>query len=275
MIYSLYANLQQLPVPSHKEIEEEEDDDDVKSQGSSIVDVKDIGGDINKSTKQKIDDFLALPQLSGPSKQKSSTWNNAPSTSNLLSQSLLQRREWAKQFNLENKVLYDLFSEFQSMMNIAKTECEGTNNNKMRQKSPISEVLPIDPSQKMSTLHKAKMLSKMQNADEDNVQAKQSCHPLGLDVPLVVFKKYCKAVKTMKPSLVDKFLHSLGIEIGGIRPRVSFEIFLQLCCLLKFKSSTKDQYIDFFVGCFDPYNRGVVKMEDFESTMDCLFKDQF
>ena len=73
---------------------------------------------------------------------------------------------------------------------------------------------------------KNKMLSQMQNLDEDSAYNKQSMHPLGLDVSLQVFKKYCKAVKSMKPALVDKFLHSLGIEIAGVHPRVSFEIFL-------------------------------------------------
>ena len=40
----------------------------------------------------------------------------------MLSQSLLQRREWAKKYNFTNKVLFDLYSEFMSMMEIGRKE---------------------------------------------------------------------------------------------------------------------------------------------------------
>lgn len=46
-------------------------------------------------------------------------------------------------------------------------------------------------------------------------------------------------------------------------------------CLLNFFSSTKDQYIDFFAGIFDPYTRGIVAKADYEYSVECLFKDQF
>ena len=46
-------------------------------------------------------------------------------------------------------------------------------------------------------------------------------------------------------------------------------------CLLKFHSATKEQYIDFFIGCFDPYKRGSANREEIDYTMECLFKDQF
>jgi hypothetical protein len=44
---------------------------------------------------------------------------------------------------------------------------------------------------------------------------------------------------------------------------------------LNFFSSTKEQYIEFFAGIFDPFKRGIVAMEDYEYSIDCLFKDQF
>ena len=44
-------------------------------------------------------------------------------------------------------------------------------------------------------------------------------------------------------------------------------------CLLNFYSSTKEQYINFFAGIFDPYGYGLVKAVDFDSTIDCMFKD--
>ncbi len=42
-----------------------------------------------------------------------------------------------------------------------------------------------------------------------------------------------------------------------------------------FFSSTKEQYINFFAGIFDPYKLGNVKKEDYENSIDCLFTDQF
>lgn len=127
----------------------------------------------------------------------------------------------------------------------------------------------------MSSLHKTKMLSKIVNIVQEEEFAAKSLHPNGLDIPIGIFRKYCKALKSIKPTLVDKFLQSLGVEIFGLKPRVSWEIFLQLNCLLNFFSATKEQYIEFFAGIFDPYKRGIVPVDDYEYSIDCLFKDQF
>ena len=40
----------------------------------------------------------------------------------LISQSLLKRKEWAKKYRVSDAVLFDLFSEFSSMIMIAKVE---------------------------------------------------------------------------------------------------------------------------------------------------------
>lgn len=128
------------------------------------------------------------------------------------------------------------------------------------EKNPFKDVLPVEASAKMSSLHKGKMLATLSNLAKEQKFAKQSLHKNGLDIPLGVFKKYCKALKSTKPTLVDKIIQSLGVEIEGPKPRVSWEIFLQLNCLLNFFSSSKDQYIDFFAGIFDPYKRGIVPL---------------
>ena len=60
----------------------------------------------------------------------------------MLSQSLLQRREWSKKFNLTNKVLFDLFSEFMSMISIGKNEDEDPDNS--YEKNPFKDVLPVE-----------------------------------------------------------------------------------------------------------------------------------
>jgi len=59
----------------------------------------------------------------------------------MLSQALLQRREWSKEFKLSNKMLFDLFSEFRSMMNIARHEAHDESGTQ-----PTNNVLPVDAS---------------------------------------------------------------------------------------------------------------------------------
>lgn len=44
---------------------------------------------------------------------------------------------------------------------------------------------------------------------------------------------------------------------------------------MNFFSSTREQYIEFFAGIFDPYRRGIISKADYEYSIDCLFKDQF
>lgn len=46
-------------------------------------------------------------------------------------------------------------------------------------------------------------------------------------------------------------------------------------CLINFFSSSKEEYIDFFAGIFDPYKHGTVLRHEFDFAIDCMFKDQF
>jgi hypothetical protein len=40
----------------------------------------------------------------------------------LISESLLKRKEWGKKYRISDKTLFDLFSEFSSMMMISKAD---------------------------------------------------------------------------------------------------------------------------------------------------------
>ena len=40
----------------------------------------------------------------------------------LISQAMLKRKEWTKKYRISDAVLFDLFSEFSSMMMIAKVD---------------------------------------------------------------------------------------------------------------------------------------------------------
>ena len=58
-------------------------------------------------------------------------------------------------------------------------------------------------------------MKRIQNKEKEKKKGVAvSLHPLGLDIPIGVFKEYCKALKSQKPVLVDKFLHSLGVEVS-------------------------------------------------------------
>lgn len=74
------------------------------------------------------------------------------------------------------------------------------------EKNPFKDVLPVEATAKMSSLHKGKMLATLSNLAKEQKFAKQSLHKNGLDIPLRVFKKYCKALKSTKPTLVDKII---------------------------------------------------------------------
>jgi hypothetical protein len=196
----------------------------------------------------------------------------------MLSQALLQRREWSKEYGLSNKVLYELFSEFRSMMSIGRVEETAFENTQVEgepEKDLLSAIIKVDGSEKMSSLNKKKILAKIHNHGADTSYIKKSKHPNGLDINVNIFKKYYKLLASLKPSLVDKFLQSLGVEVSQSKSRVSWEIFLQINCLMNFGSSSLDQYITFFAGIFDPFKHGRIRKEDYEYSIDCLFKDQF
>jgi hypothetical protein len=163
-------------------------------------------------TQNKIDGFL--------SKNKGKSDFEAPKQTKMLSQALIQRRDWSKKFGLSNKILYDLFSEFMSMMNLSSSSSDQSDD-------ALRDVLPLDSEMKMTAFNLNKIMKRIHNKDSEKKKGQAlSMHPLGLDIPLATFKEYCKALKSQKPVLVDKFLHSLGVEVSQPKSRVSWEIFL-------------------------------------------------
>jgi hypothetical protein len=119
-------------------------------------------------------------------------------------------------------MLFDLFSEFKSMMNLGRHETPDDPNHE-----PINNVLPVGATQKMTSFNLKKIMDRINNKDEaEKLEALKSLHPNGLDIPINTFKHYCKALKSQKAALVDKFLHSLGVETEAPHCRVPWEVFL-------------------------------------------------
>lgn len=91
----------------------------------------------------------------------------------------------------------------------------------------LKDVLPIESEMKMTAFNLNQIMKRIHNKEKESKKGvAASLHPLGLDIPLGVFKEYCKALKSQKPVLVDKFLHSLGVEVSQSKSRVSWEVFL-------------------------------------------------
>jgi hypothetical protein len=164
-----------------------------------------------ENTEEMIENYLYPKKKEG---------DKAPKPTKMLSQALLQRRECSKEFNLSNKVLFDIFSQFKSMMTMAQHEpAEGT--------IPKNSVLPVEPHEKMTSVNLKKIMDRINNKDEaEKREAAKSLHPNGLDIPVKTFKNSWKPFKYQKPELVDKILHALGVEAQTPNCRVSWETFL-------------------------------------------------
>ena len=96
-------------------------------------------------------------------------------------------------------------------------------------------------------------------------------------VPVRVFKQYSVVMKGINEECQDMFLTALGIDLGYKRCKIDWESFINIYCLLKFDSSSQQEYFDFMIKVFDPYkaDSGIIPREQFESTLHALFKGQF
>ncbi len=103
-------------------------------------------------TQNKIDGFLQ--------KNKGKADFEAPKQTKMLSQALIQRRDWSKKFSLSNKILYDLFSEFMSMMRLS------TSSNDQAE-DVLKDVLPIDSEMKMTAFNLNKIMKRIHNKDSE------------------------------------------------------------------------------------------------------------
>ena len=80
---------------------------------------------MNETTKQELREVfnaaLIHQELKGPENKVSKNERVELQNEMLLSQSIIKRREWTKKYRVADSVLFDLFSEFSSMVVLAKT----------------------------------------------------------------------------------------------------------------------------------------------------------
>lgn len=80
---------------------------------------------MNETTKEELREVfnaaLIQQELKDPEHKASKNEMEELQNEMLLSQSIIKRREWTKKYRVADSVLYDLFSEFSSMVVLAKT----------------------------------------------------------------------------------------------------------------------------------------------------------
>ena len=116
----------------------------------------------------------------------------------LISQAMLKRKEWTKKYRISDAILFDLFSEFSSMMMIAKVDgidkaekekSESKLNNSIKKKmgttdyeDKMLEVLPATEDEKTSNLIKAKVQGEGYTLGFKDMQ--------DFRIPIQIFKEY-------------------------------------------------------------------------------------
>lgn len=105
--------------------------------------------------------------------------NSLEISESLISQSMLKRKEWSKKYRISDRMVFDLFSEFSSMIMIAKVHSG--------KKSKMKEVLPASDKQKLSTLLKNSTKSNPYEFDEKDMQ--------DFRIPVHIFKEYSSIMK--------------------------------------------------------------------------------
>eukprot|EP00347_Sterkiella_histriomuscorum_P016208 403354074 len=179
--------------------------------------------------------------------------------SSMLNQAFQKRKEWAERYQLTNKTLYELFSEFVSMIMLSKSQKSNFKNDDV-----INTVLEVPEGQKMSKYFKEKVLNSPVKLDMNK-----------MEIPIEIMKKYSIIVRSQNKAMIDRFLHAFGLEVYNQTCAVTWESYIFINCLLKFYSASKDEYINFFIGVFDPYKLGTIKSLEFNTILEDLFRDQF
>lgn len=63
---------------------------------------------------------ISIPTLMSEPEQQDKTQTEDDNQAELIAQSIVKRREWSEKYRISDAILFDLFSEFSSMMMIAK-----------------------------------------------------------------------------------------------------------------------------------------------------------
>lgn len=190
---------------------------------------------------------------------------------------ILKRREWGRKFGLDDQVLFDLFSEFSSMMMIGKADAQARRvalekeaklAGRTGQKLPMIPTPASDSSEShravltqrmnkiMPTMHNVKMsLANKKTVGQTNAYALDDTDLEDFRVPIKTFRKYSSVMKGLNQECQNSFLSAMGIDINFDRCKISWESFVSIYCLLKLNTATPEEYVEFMCKVMDPHQQ--------------------
>ena len=172
----------------------------------------------------------------------------------VLQNTMKQRKEWRILYNLDDKELFEAFSEFSSMMLLNRQKINDENPISLKQRTKdvnkdyLHDVFPITTSsRKYNQMRK----------EEEHLQYKLKKQDLvDFRVPSYICMEFSEVLKSTKAKLRPTVMRALGIWSSSKEDKMSYEQFLNMCSLLKFKRGDKEKMIDFTVRLFDPVMAG-------------------
>ena len=84
--------------------------------------------------------------------------------------------------------------------------------------------------------------------------------------------EFSEVLKSTKAKLRPTVMRALGIWSANKADKMSYEQFLNMCSLLKYKRQTKEDMINFIVRLFDPVMSGFTPNSSFEAMIDLMFE---
>ena len=190
----------------------------------------------------------------------------------VLQNTLTQRTEWRNQYKLNDKELFEVFSEFSAMMVLHRQRINEAKPDSMKNrlaaqtisKDYLSEIFPVQTSSR-----KYNQLKR----EEAHLQHKLKKKDLAdFRVPAWICMEYSEVLKSTKAKLRPTVMRALGIWSEHKGDKMTYEQFLNMSSLLKYKRQTKEDLVDFAVRLFDPSLGGFTPNSKFEAMLDAMFE---
>jgi len=198
----------------------------------------------------------------------------------VLQNALDQRKSWRDKYKLDERQLYNLFSEFSSMMQISRQQqvenapCSVKNKLAQANKKTgevdamISKLFPMGADvssnkynlMRLEEAHKHHRLSKNDYKD--------------FRVPVQVCIDFSEVLRPTKLRLRAIVMSALGIQASYSKAKVTYEQFLHINSFLRYNNGSHDDFIWFCVKLFDPSLTGFTSTSDCEAIVDLLFDNK-
>ena len=157
-----------------------------------------------------------------------------------------------------------MFSEYTAMVMVAKYErIEQTPNSvqskfarSSESKDYLAKIMPFSGS--VNKYRKAKL------KQDKLMQSLTAAEQKEFSVPVHIFKDNFKGMRKTKPTVKDRILLAVGLDLDCKESGVSWEQYLEISQMLNILCTDKVQQRWFCVKLFDPKLQGLVLSEEFE-----------